>query len=74
MLSFVRVRRLALLVCISLACIAIGNTSSRAAHQSYITIKGQKQGSFKGGSVKGRNPNPNGHRNVHPVITHVQTK
>jgi hypothetical protein len=42
--------------------------------QSYASFKGQKQGSFKGGSVKGGNPNPNTHINIHPIITHVRIK
>jgi hypothetical protein len=54
MLSFLRVRRLALFVCISSAFIAVSNTPSRAAKTFYGAFQGQKQGSFKGGSP----PNP----------------
>jgi hypothetical protein len=77
MLKFFRLRRPALVVCASFVCIAVTNTPSKAAYQSYVTIKGQKQGSIKGSSHAGGTgkPNPNGVRlNFHPVITHTQIK
>jgi hypothetical protein len=86
MLRFVWGRRSALFVSVSLACIAIGSTPSRAAHQAYLAVKGQKQGSIKS---SGHNPNGTANLNtnvhvsvhpvtphipIHPIITHVQIK
>jgi len=79
MLSLVQVRRLALFVCISLACIIVNSASSRAdppQNKFLLKTQLQKQGQIKGGSVRGGtgNPNPNVHINVRPVTTQIHIK
>jgi hypothetical protein len=75
--------RRALFVCIAIAFVAAGVTTSRAAMQGYVKTNGQKQGTIKGGNPRagangggntGGNVGGNVHINVHPVITTVKIK
>jgi hypothetical protein len=73
MLGFARLKAPALFACLACASIVVGTMPSHAAMQSYVNVKGQKQGAIKG-SVVTPAPKANVHINVHPVITTVKVK
>jgi hypothetical protein len=72
MRGFAHVKQPALFFCLAGALIAVSATPSRAAMMSYLSMKGQKQGTIKGSVTQ--TPKAAPHISVHPVTPHIKVK